>query len=561
MVDLDDAWDSRPQAAGLRLLGTTVGIGRSGRPHLWVLAVALLLVSGVVSTLVPLIVAWTLNEGLLIAPPNATVLAVGCAAAIAGYLLIYYVDTAQSLTALKIGYIAAGRLRGSVFRSLMRANLRFLSTAQKGSYASTVTNNAAVIATVPSQILNHVGASVVGALAAMASMAFLSPSLTLIALLISVPLAVLLKGQIARTERRTVELYAAQEELLTKVTESLSIPHISLMRIYGMTERTENQFEVANQEEAAAQSRLAAAGVWRIASIGGLLAAGPVILYALLGLFGGGSLAGMAVGDLMVFTAVQARLPFGLVAVLNSAITIRGTLSIVSDVDSKSREAIQSSSLSGGGVRQIVQGGDQAICVEGVRILGGDDERPLAEDISFAVDYGEILLIRGRTGIGKTSLLRVVSGLDDPDSGKVILSRRGAVGLDYVMQTPYFFPGSIRDNLTFFAPHTPDSDVWAALGIAQLGQRVKELPNGLETRVGDGGISLSGGEYQRLALARSILRDADVILLDEATSALDVETEANVLTELYSLWSEKALIIVTHRPAMTPARAREYFIG
>lgn len=561
MVNLEDTRGTGPRGAGLRLLGKTVGLGRSGRPFLWVLAIALLLISGVVSTLVPLIVAWTLNEGLLIAPPNSTVLAAGCASAIAGYLLIYYVDTAQSLVALKIGYIAAGRLRGNAFRSLMRANLRFLSTAQTGSHASTVTNNAAVIATVPSQLLNHVGGSVVGALAAMTSMAFLSPTLTVIALLISVPLAVLLKGQIARTEKRTVELYAAQEGLLTKVTESLSIPHISLMRIYGMTQLTENRFEAANQEEVTAQLRLAAAGAWRIASIGGLLAAGPVVLYAILGLVGGGSLAGMAVGDLMVFTAVQARLPFGLVAVLNSAITIRGTLSIVRDVDDRTREAVQSLAPAGSGERQVVRGREQAVRVEGVRILGGAEARPIADDISFVVDYGEILLIRGKTGTGKTSLMRVVSGLDDPDVGKVTVSRRGPVGLDFVMQNPYFFPGTIRENLTFFAPRTSDARVWAALDTARLGDRVRELPNRLSTRVGDGGLSLSGGECQRLALARSILRDADVILLDEATSALDVETEADVLSGLYELWSDKALIVVTHRPSMTPAHAREYFLG
>lgn len=167
---------------------------------------------------------------------------------------------------------------------------------------------------------------------------------------------------------------------------------------------------------------------------------------------------------------------------------------------------------------------------------------PILRDINLFIREGETIVVRGASGIGKSSLLNLIAGVTQPVTGDVRIDRRT---IAYVPQEIPLLDDSIRSNLLFGLPERSDEELMKALGTAMLDEFIAAQPLGLETRIGDNGALVSGGQRQRLGLARAILRGSQLFLLDEATSALDEENERQVLANLSA--SGKALLIVTHR--------------
>lgn len=168
--------------------------------------------------------------------------------------------------------------------------------------------------------------------------------------------------------------------------------------------------------------------------------------------------------------------------------------------------------------------------------------RPILRDVDLSIREGETIVIRGASGIGKSSLLDLIAGIAQPAAGDVRIDRKK---IAYVPQEIPLLDDSIRNNLLFGLPGRSDEEMMRALRTAMLDSFVAEQRLGLETRVGDNGALFSGGQRQRLGLARAVLRGSRLLLLDEATSALDEENERQVLANLTA--SGKALLIVTHR--------------
>ena len=196
--------------------------------------------------------------------------------------------------------------------------------------------------------------------------------------------------------------------------------------------------------------------------------------------------------------------------------------------------------------------------------LSYDASRPPALDgVSFRVLPGETLLLTGESGSGKTSILRILMGFRRPDAGRVAINGHDVTLLrpaelrrlsSYVGQRAHIFRGTIRDNIRFARPDTDDAAVEAAARAAQVMEFAGDLPDGLDTLVGEGGFGLSGGQAQRVAVARAFLRDTPLVLLDEPTTHLDPGTEAVVLDALRRLCVGRTAIVATHARA-----ARGYF--
>lgn len=181
-------------------------------------------------------------------------------------------------------------------------------------------------------------------------------------------------------------------------------------------------------------------------------------------------------------------------------------------------------------------------------IFGFDGAAPILQDVDLHIRRGEVVVLHGASGIGKSSLLSLVAGVSQPQSGTVCVDRSG---IAYVPQEVPLLDDSIRNNLLFGLTGKSDEELTKALRCARLDVFVAAQVHGLDTTVGDNGALLSGGQRQRLGLARALLRGADLLLLDEATSALDEESEEQILEMLSA--SGKTVLLVTHR-----VRARSF---
>lgn len=203
------------------------------------------------------------------------------------------------------------------------------------------------------------------------------------------------------------------------------------------------------------------------------------------------------------------------------------------------------------------------VTFQDVRLTYDPSRPPALDGVSFRVLPGETLLLTGESGSGKTSILRILMGFRRPDGGRVAINGHDVTLLrpselrrlcSYVGQRAHIFRGTIRDNIAFARPEADDAAILAAARAAQVTEFASDLPQGLDTLVGEGGFGLSGGQAQRVAVARAFLRDAPLVLLDEPTTHLDPGTEAVVLDALRRLCVGRTAIVATHARA-----ARGYF--
>ena len=197
------------------------------------------------------------------------------------------------------------------------------------------------------------------------------------------------------------------------------------------------------------------------------------------------------------------------------------------------------------------------------------DHKPIFRQANFCVEKGEIVAIYGESGIGKSTLLRLVLGIIEKDKGQIYFElENGAeqsIGGDtrkmfaYVPQGKFMLSGTIRENICFVNPSVSEEDLREALKVSDCEKFVEELPDGLETQIGERGSGLSEGQLQRLALARALVSGAPILILDEITSSLDSKTEEEVLKQIKNL-KNRTCIIVTHRNSIASICDREFVV-
>jgi ATP-binding cassette subfamily B protein len=337
----------------------------------------------------------------------------------------------------------------------------------------------------------------------------------------------------------------------TLVEESLSVSGVLLGKTMGRSAELADRFERESGELADLQVRSQMAGRWRMASVQMSFAIMPAIVYWLAGQsFATGSNE-ISIGTVVAFTTLQTRLFFPIGQLLSVGIDVQTSFALFDRIFEYLDLPVDLQP----GTREIDRvRGD--VRFERVGFAYDADGAPILDGIDLAVPAGTTTAIVGETGAGKTTMGYLVARLYDPTEGRVTVDGTDLRELTFdaltrtvgiVSQDTYLFHASVRENLRFARPGATDAELEDAARAAQIHDLIASLPDGYDTVVGERGHRFSGGEQQRLAIARAVLRNPPVLVLDEATSALDNETEHLVQEALERLSQGRTTIAIAHR--------------
>ena len=442
------------------------------------------------------------------------------------------------------------RLRSAIVRRLQHLSIGYYTRQSAGVLQSKLVRDVEAIEQVTRQIFDAGLSTSTNVIAAVVVTATRAPGF-LIFFVAAAPLAVLLVRMLRRPiERRNSEFRRQVERLSAQLIEITTL--VPVTRAHSLED-----VEIARADAQLAEVR--AAGL-ELDGINALLGASGWVLLQLFSVVCLVTAAAMywtqwlpiTLGDVVMlttyFTSITNAL-LGLVALLPGI--ARGLESVRSI-----GEVLESPDLEQNEGKLRVADLRGAYRFENVSFTYPEGEAAALHDFTLEVAPGEIIALVGPSGAGKSTVLSMVIGFVRPSRGRLLLDGRDMNtldlrsvrrGLSVVPQDTILFHGSIRDNVAYGAPGIDDARVWAALRDANAAEFVEELPEGLDTRLGERGARLSGGQKQRLAIARAILRDPRVLVLDEATSALDTASERLIQEALGRLLAGRTTFIVAHR--------------
>lgn len=522
-------------------LGRIIRLFRAYRSRL-ALVGALILLSSLISLASPFL----LREVLDVAIPThdallLTLLALGM---IAVAVTTSVFDVLQTLISTTVGQRVMHDLRTAVYSHLQRMSLAFFTRTRTGEVQSRIANDIGGMQSVVTSTATSIVSNLTTVVASIVAMVALDWRLTVVSLLL-LPLFVWISRKVGKERRRiTAERQRKLAGLSSMVTESLSISGVLLGRTMGRSPELTTRFTTASDELADLEVRAGMAGRWRQSSIQIIMAAMPALIYWAVGYTGA-----ISVGTLVAFTTLQVSLFRPAVSLLRLGVEVQSSLALFGrifeylDLPVDIRPGARALESPRGHVRF-----DQVDFSYG--------EAPTLTDISVDVPAGTSLAVVGETGSGKTTLSYLLPRLYDVTGGRVTIDGADVRDLTFesladtvgvVSQETYLFHASIADNLRFAKPDATDDELVEAARAARIHDHIASLPDGYDTLVGERGYRFSGGEKQRLAIARTLLRNPPVLILDEATSALDTQTERAVQEALDTLAQGRTTITIAHR--------------
>ena len=516
---------------------------------------------------VPLLLRDLVDLGVIPKAPDVVVrLALLVAAlAVADAIL----SIAQRWFSSRIGEGLILRLRTEVFAHVLRQPIAFFTRAQTGSLVSRLNSDVIGAQQAFTSVLSSVVSNAVSLVLIVAAMATLSWQLTLAALALVPFFLIPARFMGRRLSELTRTAMTANADLGTRMTERFNVAGALLVKLFGTPEREEREYAVRAKLVRdtgvkiamnrtvfmVAMSLVAALATAMVYGVGGLLAVNGAL----------------TVGTLLALAALLARLYGPLTALSNVRVDVMTALVSfdrvfeVLDLKPLVAEAAQPVTLPAGpvavefdGVGFAYPSADEVSLrslestASGDRAGGG----PVLDEVSFTAYPGQLVALVGPSGGGKSTITALVARLYDPSHGTVRIGgvdlREAAFGslhetVGMVTQEAHLFHDTIRENLRYAAPDATEEQMRAALEAAQVLHLVDSLPSGLDTVVGDRGHRLSGGEKQRLAIARLLLKAPHVVVLDEATAHLDSESEVAVQRALDVALAGRTALVIAHR--------------
>jgi len=460
----------------------------------------------------------------------------------------------QTLLSNRVGQRVMHDLRAAVYRHLQRLSLAFFTRTRTGEVQSRIANDIGGVQNIVTSTATSIVSNVTTVLATVVALMLLDWRLATFSLAL-LPFFVWLTRRVGNERRRiTSKRQGRMADMSSLVEESLSVSGILLGKTMGRSDELSERFSAESEQLAELEVQSRMAGRWRMASVQMSFSVMPALAYLFGGLVIASGSATITIGTLVAFTTLQTRLLFPVGSLLNVGIDIQTSRALFDrifeyldlPVDIAERpDAIELGPAIRGEVR-----------FESVSFHYEQDGARTLDGVDLTVPPGTKTAIVGETGSGKTTLGYLVSRLYDVTGGRVTIdgvdvrdlsfaSLARTVGL--VSQETYLFHATIADNLRFAKPGASDAELVAAARAARIHELVASLPDGYDTVVGERGYRFSGGEKQRIAIARTILRNPPVLVLDEATSALDAQTERAVQEALDRLAEGRTTIAIAHR--------------
>ena len=456
-----------------------------------------------------------------------------------------------------IGQRVMHDLRAAVYRHLQRMSLAFFTRTRTGEVQSRIANDIGGIDSVVTTTATSIAQNATTVIATIVAMVLLDWRLAAFSL-VFVPPFVWLTRRVGQVRRRiTSERQRRLADLSALVSESLSVSGIMLGKTMGRGHDLAERFTGDSREIAEIEVRSRMAGRWVMSTIQMVFAIQPALVYWIAGqsfVHGGHAI---SIGTVVAFTQLQTRLLFPIQSLLSTGADLEASLALfdrifeyldlpVDIVESPAPVQLRPDELLG------------EVRFEGVSFTYGADGEGswTLREIDLDVPAGTRTAVVGETGAGKTTLGYLVARLYEPQAGRVTIdgvdvrdasldSLAATVGV--VSQETYLFHASVRENLRFARPRATDAEIEDAARTARIHELIASLPEGYETIVGERGYRFSGGEKQRMAIARTVLRNPPVLVLDEATSSLDTQTEYAVQAELERLAEGRTTITIAHR--------------
>jgi ATP-binding cassette subfamily B protein len=552
--------------------GTLRRILRFAAPYkrLLVWFLVLVVLDALIGALNPLIFRAILDRGIA---KHRIGLTEALAGVVAGLALI---DAATSLASrwlsARIGEGLIYDMRSKVFEHIQRMPIAFFTRTQTGALISRINNDVLGAQQAFTGTLSNVVSNIISVAIVLGAMFYLSWQITLLALVLLPLFIIPARLMSSRLQRITRESYALNAEMSTQMSERFNVAGALLVKLFGRP---------------ADEDRLFRSKARRVADIGVVQAMYARILLVALSLVA--ALATALVYGLGGRFAIQGSLTVGTVVALTAFLNrLYGPLTSLSNVQVDVMTALVSfdrvfevldlppSIADSPDAMPLAAPSGQAVAVEfdhvdfryptaaevslasleSVAVLDNSPEREVLRDVTFRIEPGEMVALVGPSGAGKTTITQLVTRMYDVRSGAVrvggkdvrdvtLESLRNVVGT--VTQDAHMFHDTIRANLTYARPDATDEELWVAIESAQIAELVRSLPDGLDTLVGDRGYRLSGGEKQRLAIARLLLKAPAVVVLDEATAHLDSESEVAVQRALATALTGRTSLVIAHR--------------
>ena len=556
-----DAEVQRAENAAAPRIPNLIGrIGELFRPYTGqlVLTVALVLVAAGLGVLPPLLTQRAFDEGLFPASgrPDVPVLLWLVGAMVALWLVSAALGVWQTALTARVGNSVMGALRVRLFRHLQAMELGFFTRTRTGVIQSRLQNDVGGVAGVLSNTISSVVGNTVTVIGALIAMILLSWQLTVVAVVL-LPVLVLAQRRVGQVRARIATKTQESLSEMTAITqETLSVAGVLLAKTFNRQPTEIARYAAENERQIALQVRQQMTGQWFFALVGVFMSIIPAVVYLVAAWLILRDVP-VSAGTIVAFTTVQARLMFPLMGLLRVALDLQTSRALFArifeylDLEPAITDAAEAREVDPARLGEI-----QFREVTFRYPDAASDAPGTLQEVSFRIEPGQYVAFVGPSGAGKTTVSYLIPRLYEASEGAVLFAGTDVRELRHaslvehigvVSQETYLFHATIADNLRYAKPDASDAELEVACRAANIHDTIAGFPDGYGTVVGERGYRLSGGEKQRVAIARVLLKDPAVLILDEATSALDTVSERMVQAALDAASRGRTTVAIAHR--------------